>query len=251
MRKCKNAGWEGGRCFSMRTIVFTAVAMLVFLSPPASVNAASILVDETAFTGSRTIDGGGVTAGGDWTSAFTISWVITESAGVFTYNYTFASASPELSHWILQVSESIDEDNLDELIQNRNFGNAYEGPQDWDLSTSNPGFVGEFYGIKIDQGVNPTFGDTYTFTSVRVPIWGSFYAKGGNDDFAQNTGSVINPLGDGTPPGGTTDFTNWIPTPDSDTTTTTLVPTPGAAAGGIVGLLLMGLVRPRRKATTV
>ena len=55
-------------------------------------------------------------------------------------------------------------------------------------SPGNPGLPSNVYGIKIEE---PDIeGTTWTlmFESLRVPVWGDFYAKGGSSNFAFNVG---------------------------------------------------------------
>ena len=75
---------------------------------------------------------------------------------------------------------------------------------------------------------------TFSFDTLREPVWGDFYAKGSNTTYAYNTGF-------GTNPGvNTTDFNSWIQVPD---TKTAMIPLPGNVlllGSGLVGLGLLG-----------
>ena len=76
------------------------------------------------WTGFRSTATGGVTGINEWSASeggFRISWNISYDGGskLWSYSYTFADAdgsalNPNLSHWILEVSSFITEDNVGE-----------------------------------------------------------------------------------------------------------------------------------------
>lgn len=115
----------------------------------------------------------------DWSSAF-LSWVITgdTSSGLWQYVYTFGfSGGPALSHGIIEVSDVFGDADIvslggceidDDLVDD------YSGS-----NPSNPEMPAGMKGLKCDTLTedNPV---TWTLVTTRVPVWGDFYAKGGN-----------------------------------------------------------------------
>ena len=166
----------------------------------------------------------GVTATKGWESSqggFKISWNITQTNSTFHYVYTITDESggdlkKELSHMLLELSDTITPDNLNDVIFNISSPGTIEGPKTFTSGSGNPGMPADLYGMKFDEIELDNF--TFSFDSTRNPIWGDFYAKdgGGNDNssvHAFNTGFGTDPtLGDAP-------FTNWIPIPDSNVVT--------------------------------
>lgn len=211
--------------FSLSVLTLTCVAFTAF---------ADVAVDPSYYTGSRQTDTpNGVTATENWSSAtgtgFKISWSISQLGnGNFHYIYTITNASnkelaKDMSHFILQVSDTITASNVAANI----FKNtpSFLGPTKYTSTSngnSNPGMPNPgVYGLKFDAtGSLPTI----TFDSTRAPVWGDFYTKDGknkgNDVFAYNSGFGILPTSANT--NNFTDFTKWIPRPD----TTVAVPEP-------------------------
>lgn len=242
----------------MRRCLLIAAAVVV-VSVPMSASAGPILVGSDDWVGSRTTpDPSGVVGAGGWddsNAGFEIAWNIVDASssdsGNWEYEYSFANADgsqpldPELSHWLLEVSEAITPDNVDSVIFDTNF-DPFEGPKSWSgEDPGNPNLPAEIHALKLD-----TAQTTYTFESTQAPVWGDFYAKdgkqGGVDVTAWNTEI-------GTDPDETTsDFTGWIPTPDTTTTTvdTTPVPEPSTLALAGIGMsCLMGSRLRRRRKT--
>lgn len=234
----------------IRTLLFFAV---VFCAAPSSGSAAMIFVDlNDDGTGSRDVNSG-VYANSDWSDEFKISWEITENAGIYTYVYTLSNLSgddlsKEISNFIVQVSDTFKEDNI------LDGPDATIGPDDFGSDgNSSPGIPQDFYGLKFDFGDgNPT----YTLVTDRAPVWGSFYTKDGKGGDGTGTdGKFLYAFNEGftgtstRPELGETDFTNWIPTPDTLTTiTTTHMPEPASVLMlGFGGLALVGYGWRRRR----
>lgn len=197
-------------------------------------------------TGSRSTSDGGVIGTQNWGTGgdgFKVSWNITFD-GTSTYHYVYSitdatggALSKDMSHFILQLSSNITGANFASNIFNITGATAglptTFSPSD--PGNSNPGLPGDIYGVKFD-----TFTDasqpTISFDSTRQPIWGDFYTKdgvnSGNDVFAYNSGFGTQPNG------STTDFTPWIPRPD----TNVAVPEPGTwlLLGSTLGLVAIG-----------
>ena len=223
-----------------RVIFIAAILLLLpFLTH------AAISVGPGDLVGSRNASSG-VIGNNDWSVAlggFEISWEIVNMGSYWSYMYTFTDQNgsqidPDVSHWLLEVSPTITQANVNSAIYDTNF--TLEGPQIWNKDPAFPGSTNpgsnkgnpnlpvDFYGIKLD-----TSQATYTFKSTQDPIWGDFYVKDGQQPVATayNAGIGMDPAAD---------FTNWIPVPD-----TTVIPIPGAVWLFCSGLICLFVLRKR------
>jgi hypothetical protein len=139
----------------------------------------------------------GINATEDWQNPITkIEWTVLkpgtgigESGGnYYTYSYTFTVPDKALSHSIIQVSDSFGLKGIDE----EGFVNSSLDPAGLDafldmydpsVDKPNPGMPNSLYGLKFEDdkdSLTPEFfgnGTTWTwsFNSLREPIWGNFY----------------------------------------------------------------------------
>ncbi|MCX5662434.1 MAG: hypothetical protein NTW19_22365 [Planctomycetota bacterium] len=210
-------------------------------------HAASVAVTAANYTGSRSTSSG-VTATGLWAiSGLMLSWNITydNATKLFTYKYTISDDSgktypvqcTQVDYLDIEVSPSYTAANT------KAGSSAVTAPSNF----SSSGLLGStpympasgLHGVQF--GLNSTL-PTYTLVTDRAPIWGDFYVKG--DTTLYVLGNVAWNKGFGTDPtAATTNFTNWIPTPD-----TIAVPVPaGVLTGGATLLGMAGLTLYRRR----
>lgn len=178
----------------------------------------------------------------------TLTWVVddTTTAGKWHYAYTLEVGGQQgagISHVIFEASDTFGFDNLFSPTSNPP-GLISQEDEGIEIKTNlpqqgNPDMPGPVYGIKINIA-----GDTegileLSFDSDRVPVWGDFYAKGGQGA-VWNAGFLTADPTDA--PGDGSELSHVL-VPD---TTTVRVPAPGALVLGSLGLALVGWFRGRR-----
>lgn len=158
---------------------------------------AGIPVSPANYTGSRTtpeISGIGSTGGYlEENGGFKIAWDISFDGTYWNYSYTLTNTdgttvSPDVSHWIIQISPEIPLENIEDYIFDANAtvvtpgGGFWVGDPNWPDTTQaganngNPNLPGDLIGVKFDTNSGAVSG-VYTFKSVEPPIWGDFYIK--------------------------------------------------------------------------
>ncbi len=115
---------------------------------------------------------------GYWPYSFILSWDITYdlNASIWHYEYNLSVEKKEISHFILELSETAQYDDITNVTINGNSA-TIEGPKTW-TKAGNQIIPNPFYGIKFDDGGKSA---SYSFDSSLDPVWGNFYAKGGID----------------------------------------------------------------------
>jgi hypothetical protein len=229
-------------------VLMVAVSVLV-----ASGMSWATVIDPVDLVGFRsTFEGEGMTGAGAWGDGGMIfSWEIAQDVdtGLWSYEYNFEGddqlpLSPDVSHWILELSSTITTENLEELILDPNFeflrdaeGNL-EDPQTYSPGhPSNDGLPNPIYGIKIETEFSASL-VTFTFMSPRAPMWGDLFVKDG----AQAPYAYNNGLADPT----SMSKIDFIAVPDT-TNGNGRVPEPGIVFLLGSGLVALGLRRRRQR----
>ncbi|MFW6107200.1 MAG: PEP-CTERM sorting domain-containing protein [bacterium] len=249
-----------------RIAVLVVGALALGLVPQTAT--ADAVVGPGDYAGARSTADGTVDGNNHWSGAgnngFRIEWSIIDPlssvCGKWEYTYSMsgeldASGDPlplsrDLSHLILQVSDLAgtgisfdsaftDFNNDDYLDDGEPMLDTYSG-----ANPSNPGMPSSLYGLKWEPDGDVTQ-YTMSFHSTQVPIWGSFYAKTGSSTRAFNVG--LDPAnGYGEPTSFTTDFSPWIPTPDTGSSGPPyIIPEPATLA--LLGGAVLALARRRRR----
>lgn len=232
---------------------FNTILIVGFLAldlfSEAVLSAADVLVDPSSWNSSRTTGtNGGIQAAEKWSGSgnngFKISWNITLNGGLFHYVYSITDSkngdlARNLSHIIIQFSQTFTpNDFLNSAgkpvagIELKNYSSTLQG-------NSNPSMPGVLYGISFPGSSGKLTIDFYTN---RAPVWGSFYAKGGNSAVAWNTGFTSSSTGPGA---NIRNFSNWIARPDSAIANSVAIPEPMTMT--IMGTSLAAIYVARRK----
>jgi hypothetical protein len=202
--------------------VVSLLVVLVFAVPMA--RAVEIELEDGFLTSGP---GGGITASGGWSGgAFKISWDIDQDSVTKLYTYVYTISDPQsedgrlakdLSHWILQVSNTFTSNNLKSGSSHADDGSSPQTYTSTSNGNSNPDMPNAIFGYKFDS-------TTVTIVTDRAPINGNFYAKDGNCNPFSCPGFDATVAWDTGLAGGT----SFIRVPDTTTTTTTSVPEPSA-----------------------
>jgi len=149
-----------------RVVAILAVVVAALLLPAAA----------GAFTGQLWSTSSGILGTGSWITPGPawIEWNVTQNPDdSWLYSYDFHHPESATSHFILEVSESF---TVDDIIRMQGNYSGYELKEHLS-GPGNPNMPGSIYGIKFDNawGVDSHF----ELTTMRTPVWGDFYAKGG------------------------------------------------------------------------
>ena len=215
------------------TCLFAAAIVLVGFSGTPCVADFIPMDPGDVLSDTLTVGDGEIVAGGSWASGTELYYEVTrpsDPTAPLHYLYTFtASGSPDLSHFILEVSGAVEGLAAFTLTSPDYLNGPTTGEtllDDYSSGGSNPsGDTWEMFGIKFGDMFG-TSGSPWTieFDSYRLPMKGSFYSKGGDDSFAYNPYLAESPDG------------AYILVPD-----TSYVPVPTAVLLGILGLGVVGI----------
>ena len=118
-----------------------------------------------------------------WAPAL-FTWSVSQNPDfTWHYEYTLSVSKGEVSHFLLETSESF---TVDDVI-----GTPVGDFASWSVGVfgsegnSNPNIPGQLYGIKFDDAWDLQF--EINFDSTRVPVWGNFYSKDGKAGGTENT----------------------------------------------------------------
>jgi hypothetical protein len=211
------------------------------------------------YTGSLSTASSEILGVGAWISPgpTTMAWTVQDNSdGSWNYSYTLTVVSQEISHLILETSESFFDsdpytstpDDLFNLTVGQGSVGDIEIKNHLGLSPGNPNMPDDVYGIKFDDTAGLVL--QVSFDSVRSPVWGDFYAKDGGSPTLQawNAG-LTKPDSDplALPSDGSLDNHILVP----DTFKQTVIPEPGTLLiWSVLGALgtAFGWWRRRRKA---
>lgn len=116
-----------------------------------------------------------------WSNGSSVEWNIQQNSNnSWHYEYNVSVENKNISHFILEVTPNA---TLDDFY-NFNDGDFSEieiGLFSSDNGNSNPNMPGNIYGIKFGDYYEDSTNWTISFDSVRMPVWGDFYAKDGKD----------------------------------------------------------------------
>lgn len=142
------------------------------------------------YTGDISVANSTLVLGGGWSNVTSgiLSWSIndTANAGKWTYNYSFnlPGFSPDISHAIIEVTAGAALSDF----QTTGGGTGNSVDTFSSANPSNPGLLGPIYGLKVNTPENSNEPFLWSVITTRAPVWHDFYAKGGSDSFAHNSG---------------------------------------------------------------
>jgi len=225
-------GFSGSRCFASLGDYGSWGADMTYAG---QLTGTTITIEDTTYNNAglvKTLDWANVNITLDWSVA-AMDPDDDDNIDYFRYTYTFSDPSgvgsgggdERLSHIVFEVSDAggLDAFSLDE-------------PKDIFDATSFPTELNShdgFYGLKWEEST--TDGEwTVSFSSMRVPEWGDFYAKNGGGvggTEAYNTGMGYDPS-----IFAEAGLKGYVARPDTE-----YVPVPGAVLLGVLGLGVAGV----------
>ncbi len=213
-----------------------------------SISAAGAAVYDTAvpvgdYSGNRSV-GSGLAYTGGW-SGFKISWAITPnfSGNYWKYQYTLDSGKdPQISHWILDLSDDcIGTDGGQAAGEECVVRLSPEGKTEFKSFSESGGntLPATIGGVKFDFGpAGEDLDITISFLSLRSPVWGDFWAKGGSGSTAYNLGLTDH---------SSTNKMDFIARPNGEGGPPQEVPEPSTYIMFAAGFGLLGFARRRMK----
>ena len=130
--------------------------------------------DLTTATVNSEIDGVG-----EWITPgpTSIHWEVTDNGSSWHYKYVLTvPGEHEVSHFIIEVSDTFGPGDFDYTGYPTSIGDYHQG-------NGNPDIPGVLHGLKFDETSGTTL--VVEFDSLRVPVWGDFYAKDGGNPTIQ------------------------------------------------------------------
>lgn len=183
---------------------------------------------------------GGLNTTDNWGNGSTsMSWNVSFNNNTWTYSYKLVVPKTEVSHFILETSCNFTRSDMTNLkVISGKIGSVevgtFKAPPACDPDKQpDPYMPCDIYGIKFDDASGKVL--EFSFDSLRRPVWGDFYAKGGKESAVYNWGFA---LPDPSCSASNGSLLGHILVPD---TLVTSVPEPAsllACLGGLLGLVL-------------
>jgi len=197
----------------------------------------------SAYTGTMSV-GAGLLGSGNWfvNGPTSITWNVNQNTdNSWNYSYDFSHPVSATSHFIIEVSDSFTRNDI--FGEWGDFSCIEIG--DHAVQSGNPNMPETIYGIKFDE--SNLENSHFEFNSFRVPVWGDFFAKGGNAgghgvNTAWNAGFTLNDFDPIAPPADHP-YMNHLLVPD--TQSAPQIPEPTTLA--LLGLCACGYLVIRRR----
>ncbi len=174
-------------------------------------------------------------------SATSLAWRVSflDQEQLWQYDYAFTGTKPDISHGIIEVSETFSGKSLSDGGNIAAGTTSFESgdPKIYNDSaqgSSNPSIPGDLFGIKFEDTAN------WTIVTDRAPMWGDFYANGASTGYTYNSGFGMDTTAAIASGNAENNGHAWALVPD-----TQVVPIPGAI--WLFGIGVLGLLRIKDK----